>query len=259
MPAMRPNRRSPLEARLLGWLVAPAVAIALVGVAILPFLTPAWVSFEQGRAEAAAWTGYDAATLRTVTDSILHDLVLGPPAFDVRADGTAVLKPAEQQHMRDVRGVFGAFAAVVAVAIAVLALAGVLVRRQEDPGLRRGAWRGVRRGAAGLAVAITIAGAVAFVAFDAAFAVFHELFFAPGSYTFDPRVDRLVQLFPDAFWSETSIAVGVVILALAVAAFVIAGRRLRGTTDSAGAVEHRVPRAPADLERATRPGTGAPS
>ena len=37
---------------------------------------------------------------------------------------------------------------------------------------------------------------------------FHRIFFAGGTYLFDPRTERLVQLFPDQFWSETSIVLG---------------------------------------------------
>ena len=53
------------------------------------------------------------------------------------------------------------------------------------------------------------------VAFDQAFEVFHELFFAGGTYTFDPSTDRLVQLFPIQFWEETTLALGVVLVVIA--------------------------------------------
>ena len=69
-------------------------------------------------------------------------------------------------------------------------------------------------GASVLGVAVVAGGIVAAVAFDRAFEVFHELFFPGGSYTFDPATERLVQLFPIAFWEETTIAVGAVILLL---------------------------------------------
>ena len=45
------------------------------------------------------------------------------------------------------------------------------------------------------------------------FELFHELLFAGGSYTFDPLHERLVQLFPEQFWSETAIVLVVAILA----------------------------------------------
>ena len=81
---------------------------------------------------------------------------------------------------------------------------------------RGAAWyrRAVGAGAVLLAGAVVIGGVIAALAFEQAFEVFHELFFAGGSYTFDPATDRLVQLFPIQFWEETSLAVGVVILVL---------------------------------------------
>ncbi|HXG25791.1 MAG TPA: DUF1461 domain-containing protein, partial [Candidatus Binatia bacterium] len=65
-------------------------------------------------------------------------------------------------------------------------------------------------------------GAFAIIAFDAAFELFHQLFFTRGTYTFDPRTDKLVQLFPYEFWSETAIAVGAVILVVSAATWWVA-------------------------------------
>jgi uncharacterized membrane protein len=56
------------------------------------------------------------------------------------------------------------------------------------------------------------------------------LFFAGGSYTFDPRTERLVQLFPFTFWQETAIAVGVVSAVLAILVAAVATRRLSRAT-----------------------------
>jgi integral membrane protein (TIGR01906 family) len=60
-----------------------------------------------------------------------------------------------------------------------------------------------------------VGGIVSFVAFDALFETFHRIFFAGGSYTFDPATERLVQLFPFQFWQETAIVVGAVCIVLA--------------------------------------------
>ena len=68
-------------------LIGIATAVVIVAVAIVPFLTPAWVGFEQDRAQATAWTGYTTAELRAATDAILADLVVGPPDFDVTVGG----------------------------------------------------------------------------------------------------------------------------------------------------------------------------
>jgi integral membrane protein (TIGR01906 family) len=213
-----------LTGALASLVVGIAMALVIIGIAILPFLTPAWVSFEQGRAQAAAWTGFTEADLGTATDSILADLVVGPPDFDVALDGVPVLNEREQQHMRDVRGVFAAFYALAVVGAIVLVAAFLLARgRAARPRL----WR--RLGLAGKVIAVgTVAVGIAGVMFfDAAFEAFHELFFPAGSFLFDPRTDRLVQLFPETFWVETTVAVGIVIIALSVLLAWIAPRRAR--------------------------------
>jgi integral membrane protein (TIGR01906 family) len=213
-----------LAERLAAGATGLCAAIVVIALAILPFLTPVWVSFEQGRAQSALWTGYDASQLQTATDSILHDLVIGPPAFDVAIDGAPVLNEREQAHMRDVRGVFGGFFALAAVATIVLVVLSAGARRMGHP---ERAWRAISSGMRWLIVGIAVAGVIAAFFFDAAFELFHEVFFPGGSYTFDPRTDRLVQLFPFDFWSETTLAVGVVIVVLAVAIGLVARRRAR--------------------------------
>jgi integral membrane protein (TIGR01906 family) len=206
-------------------LTALATAVVIVAVAILPFLTPAWVDFDQGWAGAIGYTGFTHDELRTATDSILADLVVGPPDFDVAIRGVPVLNEREQAHMRDVRGVFAGFAVLAVLAAVGLLAAYVGARRLGHP---ERWWSAVRNGARGLAVGVVVAGLIAFFAFDAAFEVFHRLFFAGGSYSFNPATDRLVQLFPDAFWSETTMAVGAVVLVLALVVATVAGRRARG-------------------------------
>jgi integral membrane protein (TIGR01906 family) len=50
------------------------------------------------------------------------------------------------------------------------------------------------------------------------FVTFHDIFFAPGTWTFD-RSDSLIRLFPDNFWSDagTILTVGALIAGLLVA------------------------------------------
>lgn len=213
--------------------IGVATAVAIVALVIPLFLNPVWVAFEQGRAQAMAWTGFDAPQLRVATDAILADLVIGPPDFDVEIAGTPVLNEREQSHMRDVRGVFIGFFGV-ALGLTVAAVAIATVRRRHPDGAVA-SWRAVRNGAVGLISGLVVVGAVALVAFDALFEIFHQLFFAGGSYTFDPGTERLVQLFPFQFWQETSVAVGIVAAVVAALMAVIAHRRvgaLRASVDA---------------------------
>jgi integral membrane protein (TIGR01906 family) len=202
-------------------LIGLATALAVVAVVLPLFLNPVWVAFEQGRAQATTWTGFTEPELRGATDAILADLVFGPPDFDVELADEPVLNDRERGHMRDVRGVFIGFFAMAAVAAAA-ALVIAARRRGRD---RTRTWGAVRGGALVLVAALVVAGIVSFVAFDALFATFHSIFFAGGSYTFDPATERLVQLFPFQFWQETSIVVGAACIVVAGIVALIADER----------------------------------
>ena len=201
--------------------IAIATTLTILALTLPLFLNPVWVGFEQGRAQAAAWTGFSEPDLRQATDAILADLVFGPPDFDVAIGGAPVLNDRERGHMRDVRGVFVAFFAL-AIALAAAALAMAARRRGDE---RRATWRAVRGGAIGLIVVLVGAGILSVVAFAAVFELFHQIFFAGGSYAFDPATERLVQLFPFRFWQESAIAVGAVTVVIAALVAVVATRR----------------------------------
>jgi integral membrane protein (TIGR01906 family) len=201
-----------------------ATALVVVALAILPFLNPVWVGFEQGRAQAPAWTGFNPADLAYATNEILADLVLGPADFDVELDGQPVLVEREREHMRDVRNVFGAF--YLAAAAGALVLVGAyLVARSRGVRSRVAFWRRLAGSGKVIAIATVVGGITGVLFFDTAFEVFHRLFFPAGTYLFDPGTDRLVQLFPEQFWVETTIGVGVVVIVLSVGLALVGGRR----------------------------------
>ncbi len=213
---------SPFVCGFAGVLVALSTILVIVGLALLVFLNPLWVGFAQGRAETAAWTGWTNDQVSSVTSAILYDLIVGPPDFAVAVDGRPVLDERERGHMRDVRRVFmGVGVAVLAAVLVVLAVG----RRSRAAGWFR---RAVAAGAIILAGAVIVLGLFFGLAFDTAFDLFHRLFFGSGTYTFDPTTERLVQLFPERFWYETSIALGVVLLAGAALAAWLALRRRDG-------------------------------
>ena len=198
-----------------------ATPIAIVGLSVLLFLNPLWVGFEQGRSDVTAWTGYTQTQVDQVTGSILSDLVFGPPRFDVQVDGVQVLDPREVSHMADVRSVMITLGALALLAAVVLAAAGVAF------GKRRTFWRGVELGTGTLIAGVVVVGAAFALFFDQMFLIFHDIFFAPGTFAFDPTREKLVQLFPDQFWSDTSIALAVVVLGLAAGAHLLARRLAR--------------------------------
>jgi integral membrane protein (TIGR01906 family) len=230
-----------LGGRAASLLTGIAVALVIVALAIIPFLSPQWVAFAQERAEAAAWTGFTPEDLRTATNAILADLVFGPPDFDVQIGGVPVLNEREQGHMRDVRTVFAGLFAAAVLSVVVLLVAS---RRRDRVRL----WRSVRRGAIGLIIGTVVVGVIGLVAFDQLFELFHRIFFPAGSYLFDPATDRLVQLFPFRFWEESAMAVGAVIIVLSLLTAWVAGRRGRVAAAAVPAVDDGTTRAPEAVE-----------
>ena len=207
--------------------VAAAVAavIVILGVAVAAFFNPVWIGFEQERAGVPAITGWTSQQVRAATDSILADLLLGPPAFDAAVSGRPVLDAAERSHMVDVRNVV--LPAAIGFAVAIAGLAVLLVSHWRRAWL----WRAIAVGSGALTLAGVVIGIAVLFFFDAAFLLFHLVFFPQGNFSFDPRTQRLTQLFPDQFWTETSIAIAVSGLAIAAAVTLVAGRRaaqLRG-------------------------------
>jgi integral membrane protein (TIGR01906 family) len=211
-----------LRGALASLVLGVAVAFVIVAVAIVPFLNPVFVGFEQDRAQAQAWTGWSTAELRSVTGAILGDLILGPPAFDVALDGAPVLNVRERQHMVDVRGVFAAFYLVAAGAAILIAGAFAVAR---GTGARAALWRRLSRAGLWIAAITVVGGAAGVLLFDQAFELFHTLFFPAGSYNFDPGSERLVQLFPYQFWVETTVAVGSLIVVLSLVLWWFARRQ----------------------------------
>lgn len=214
--------------RALSAIAGIAVILVILGAAIALFFNPVWVGFEQGRSAVDLWTGWDPATIRSVTDSVVIEVFLGPGTFAQSAGGVPVFTAAEATHMVDVRRVVMVFGAAVLGALVILMGAWIVDRR------RVAFWRGVTLGATGLAVGVVVVGAFLGLFFDVAFEIFHRVFFAAGSYTFDPRVNRLVQLFPESFWTETSIALAIVVLALAVVVAVTGRSRRRAAETRPG-------------------------
>lgn len=203
----------------IGAVASLATVLTIVGLAVALFFNPLWIAFAQDRAGVPAITGYTPAQVRDVTGSLLWDAVLGPPDFTVEVEGQPVLDAAERSHMVDVYNVMRIFEGVVGLAGLALVLIVWPNRRSAW------AWRAVGRGAGALALAGVVIGVAVLFFFDAAFLLFHLVFFPQGNFLFDPTTERITQLFPDQLFSETSIALAVAGLAIALAVTLTARRR----------------------------------
>jgi hypothetical protein len=194
--------------------LAVAALVLLTGPLLLFF--PPVVSFEQARQGVPALLNTDQATVDRATSTMLADLLRnGDFTVSISASGAPVLDAKERSHMRDVGGVVRGLILADVVALVVALLLGLRLRREPE---RRA--RAMLAAAAGIGVAAVALGAFFAFAFEAAFAAFHGIFFAAGSWTFGPD-SNLLRFFPEPLWFELALLAGttIVVSALLVAAW----------------------------------------
>lgn len=203
-------------------LVVAMTALVITALALLPLLTP-WVMHPAlDAADAPAWLGMDAPTTHAMSDWTVDQLLFGPGTWQgVAPDGTPFYDASEIQHLRDVRQLLWLTFLMGVLALVVLL---VILERSAD---RDRVLAAIGLGGAVVASAVVVLGALGVVAFDPLFELFHRVFFPQGDWAFDPGTQRLVQLYPFAFWQIMATALGVSMVMLGVATWLAARLALR--------------------------------
>ena len=218
--------RAPWAAGLLFGL-SLAVLVTLAGPLLL--FNPLFTSALQARHGVAAALSTTTPEVDRVTGEILGDLYADGP-FDAALSGDEpLLNERERSHMHDVAVLVRILLGVLVMALVVGGVALAWLRR--EPG-RIGRIMLVAGGLIG-GIAIVLAGIFA-VAFEPAFLVFHELFFPPGTYLFEPG-SKLITLFPEGFWFDAALAAGATIVIAAVLVTLIGFRLWRREAPPASA------------------------
>jgi integral membrane protein (TIGR01906 family) len=168
----------------------------------LLLFNPWLVSAEQARHGVAASLGTDQANVDRVTAIMLRDLFTDGDFLANIDNDPPILDDAERSHMSDVGGLVRVLAGLEAAAILVLVVAGRWLRNERE---RRA--RLLQRAAVAVGAVAVMLGIFFAVAFDTAFASFHALFFAQGTWQFGPG-SNLIRLFPEPFWFEVSLLAG---------------------------------------------------
>lgn len=209
--------------RVLAWVVTLLVPVVLVLIAVRLLMTPLFVDIEYNtpgfpedrygftKQDRLYWSKIAIEYLLNDEDvTFLGDLhfpegeQIPPESCRFMDDCSRVYNDRELQHMEDVKNVvqstlwvlYGGL--VVMVGSAIWAWLGGWVSDYRR-GLARGGWL----------TAILIASLLVFVliAFGILFVSFHNVFFDPGTWRFFFS-DTLIRLFPERFWRDTFIAVG---------------------------------------------------
>lgn len=137
-------------------------------------------------------------------------------------DGTPFYNERELQHMDDVQRVTQVAFGVWIGVLAGQALIGVIL--WQTPLLLRGVLIGGSLLTLGL---LSVGAAGVLLAWDRFFTLFHQLFFADGTWVF-AYSDSLIRLYPPRFWQDSALNIGAF---MAVGALVILGGCLRWRID----------------------------
>ena len=153
-----------------------------------------------------------------------------------RGDETiALFNQREILHMADVRDLFRLIYRIHEFALVyVVAYVAAVYLWSRERSMRRLARQAVTAGLATAAL-LAVAAVGVLIGFDDLFRQFHLLSFANDFWLLDPRTDHLIQMFPQGFWFDVTLGVGVLSIAegalLALLGFVYLawiGRRGRG-------------------------------
>ncbi|HEX2193869.1 MAG TPA: DUF1461 domain-containing protein [Candidatus Limnocylindria bacterium] len=206
---------------LVGFVFGVAVALAILLSGPLLLFAPPVVSLMQARHQVPERLGATQGEVDGATAAMLGDL-LTDGHFTIGLGGSPepVLDAEERSHMRDVGGVVRGLLLADALAL-VIAFLGA--RRLRAERRRRG--RIMLLAAGGLAGLAVLLAATFALAFDAAFAAFHAIFFEAGTWQFGPD-SNLLRFFPQPFWFEVALVAGATIVAGAVLVALLARRDL---------------------------------
>lgn len=159
--------------------------------------------------------------LNNEPNEFLGDLQLeGAKCYPPNETACPAFNPLELQHMHDVQVVAqGLFTFAFWGAIAAFLIALVLWRFVSIAALRSALMRGSSL-TIGIIIAIII---TAIGAWDTFFAGFHSIFFAEGSWQFYYS-DTLIRLYPEQFWFDAALLVGVLTTTAAALLWLISTR-----------------------------------
>lgn len=190
------------DSKFLSVLTSLLLAVALItGAVAVPIL---WRGFYYGQIDSLALpaqTGFSPDIIREAFDEVMDYLV-----FDGEF-GTGALRWSESgmAHFADCKVLFRVDFLVLALSLVMLGLVALLCRlgkKRLHPFLGRGPcfWAFT-----GMLAVLGLFGIWALLDFDSLFTVFHLVFF-PGktNWTFDPRLDQIILILPEAFWARAA-------------------------------------------------------
>ena len=212
----------PFVRRVLAALVVLAIPIWLSLTATRLLVSQTYVQFEYGKpdfpadpygftqADRLAYAPYAIAYLTNTSDiSFLGNLEL--------ADGSPMYNDRELGHMADVKSVMQvafAFHGLLSVGLLVVGVWLYMTTRKT-------LLKALKQGAVLTLALIVSLVIIAALSWDTFFETFHSLFFTQGTWRF-LYSDTLIRLFPERFWFDAAVTIGVLVVVGAILLFVLA-------------------------------------
>jgi integral membrane protein (TIGR01906 family) len=203
-------------------LLGLALAVLVVGLALVPLTQPLFTRTLSGRYSLAREAGLSQSRMIEVAEQVRAFVAEPQPAtLPAQVDGRSGFDASAVAHLADVRRVISA-ALIFTWVLAMLLAAWVWVELSRQHAERVA--RALRAGAIWCAVLVVLAAVAGMTNFDALFTAFHGLFFAEGTWTFAAD-SLLIQTFPEQFWA-TAAAVWAGLILLGAAALALSARAL---------------------------------
>ena len=209
-----PEERAPVYTKWLMWLVAILVPVILILTSVRLLLTPVFVQIEYRTPnfppDPYGFTQQDRLYWSQIAlEYLLNDEGISFLEELKFEDGTQVYNAREFKHMVDVKEVLQYALLAWYISLGSIILLGLWAywggwMKAYKSGLSRGGWITV-----GI---ISVTMVAVLIGFGVFFVFFHQVFFETGTWVFRFS-DTLIRLFPQRFWRDAFIAIGLVSLA----------------------------------------------
>lgn len=143
-----------------------------------------------------------------INDYLVHGRsgALSITVIDQGGDAVPLFNIRETAHMADVRDLVQVLFGVQIVAVGALMGLAVMMLVLWPP---RALAAAALYGSVLTAIILGLASMIAMSGFDAAWSQFHVIAFANDFWELDPDTDHLIQMFPEAFWFDVTMMIGV--------------------------------------------------
>jgi integral membrane protein (TIGR01906 family) len=164
-------------------------------------------------------SGISEAELLRANDEIHSYLVnqeegaLTPSVTNLAGEEESLFNVRETTHMADVRDLVGTLFTVQLASVAIVVTLAVLMLVLWPPRMLAAA---AFYGSVLTAIVLGMASLIALAGFETAWSELHGIAFTNDFWELNPRTDHLIQMYPEAFWFEVTMLIGIVTLLLAV-------------------------------------------